>query len=351
MGVAWLRGSPAQAEAFLAQGWHPALREALARVCALAPLPLGEVLVIGVGLWLFSLPFRLRSVAGGPIRAWALAIFRTVRLASLLLAVGQGLWGVQYARPGIEERLGIPPAGPVATETLVALTAALVEGTNTAYLAVHGQPDLGEPTPRPPTLDPDVLEAAWTAAVMRWDLPLGMAHPFPPPRAMVLTPMLRYLGFQGVFVPWTGEGLVMGDLPGPAFVSTALHESAHQRGVARESDANALAYLVALESGDPILRYAGALALQRQALGALARVDQDGARMLVRDRIPGVQRDVEALVARSRSLAGPVSETVRTANHRMLVSQGVQEGVANYEGSLWIVAALSEREGLEALIP
>jgi hypothetical protein len=143
----------------------------------------------------------------------------------------------------------------------------------------------------------------------------------------------------------------MADLVGPAFVHTALHESAHQRGIARESDANAMAYLVALASPAPEMRYAGTLALQRQALTALGDVDPEGARALARRRLPGVQRDVEAIVARNEDVKGVISQAVGTANHRMLVSQGVQEGVINYQGSLWILVALSERQGLEALLP
>jgi hypothetical protein len=349
--TAWLRRAPERAEAWLADGWHPELREGLAGVAGVLPFPLAEGMVVVLGIWLLALPFQVRRVQRGAFRGWVLAVFRIARLAALLLAVGQALWGVQYARPGLADRLGIPAAGSVTPETLIALSAALVERANLAYLDVHGVIDQGEPTPRPRQLDPEALEAAWARTVVRWDLPARMAHGFPAPRAMRLTPALRQLGFQGVFVPWTGEGLVMADLIGPAFAYTALHESAHQRGIARESDANAAAYLVALESSDPLLRYAGALALQRQALNALARVDEDAAREQARDRLPGVQRDVEAMVARTQALAGPVSETVRAANHRMLVSQGVQEGVASYEGSLWIVAILSEREGLEALIP
>lgn len=351
LGVVGLRGDPDQAEAWLATGWHPALLRGIAHASGFAPVPLAEILVVGILVWLLALPFRVRTGGGGPLRHWTLAIFRVVRLGALLVALGQGLWGVQYARPGLEDRLGIPLRGPVETDQLEALTEALVLSANSAYLAIHGQPDSGKPTPRPATLDPQALEKAWKSVTTRWGLPAAMGHPLPAPRPLKSTPVLRRLGFQGVFVPWTGEGLVMADLIGPAFVYTALHESAHQRGVARESDANALAYLVALESADPLLRYGGALALQRQALLALAQIDPDQARALARARLPGVQRDVESMVARAVALAGPVSETMRSANHRMLQSQGVREGVASYQGSLWIIAALMDREGLEGLTP
>ena len=350
-GTLWLRGHPDRAEAWLAEGWHPWMLQRLGDLSGLSPLPVAEGLVAVVALWLLSLPFQLRGVRRDPLRAWTIALMRMGRLAALAVLLAQGLWGVHYARPGLEDRLGLPTQGSVSPETLLSLTEGLIEATNAQYLALHGTEDLGDPSPAPTMLDREALGRAWERAIARWGLPEAMAYGYPSPRALRLTPIFRKLGFHGVFVPWTGEGLVMRDLVGPAFAYTALHESAHQRGVARESDANALAYLVALEAPTPDLRYAGALALQRQALSALGALDADGARDLVRRRLPGVQRDVEAMVARSQDVAGAASRAMQGANHRMLIVQGIREGVTNYQGSLWIVAALSERQGVEALLP
>ena len=53
----------------------------------------------------------------------------------------------------------------------------------------------------------------------------------------------------------TGEAIVRADLPAWTLPYTIAHEMAHQLGYASETEANFIAYIVATESGDPILRY------------------------------------------------------------------------------------------------
>jgi hypothetical protein len=375
-GVAWggwhlLARNPERAEALLGSGLHPELLRRIGGVAGLLPGPVAvmELLVVAGVLWLLSLPVRAvlemrggregsgraASRAGG--RAAARAGLRLVRGVAVVVATFSVAWGWLYARPGLEARLDLPASGAVATPELLALAELLVERTNDLYLEVHGTPDAGVPTSPPPGTPPDnrgwgrAVDEGWGAVVERWGLPEAMARPRSAPRTLALTRLLRPLGILGVHAPWTGEALVFADLPGASAWFTGLHESAHQRGVARESDANALAYLVALEMEAPEPRYAAALFLQRQALQALARQDPEAVLRLVEARHPGVQRDVEAMVARARSIQGPVRDAARQANDAMLRRHGIAEGVASYGGSLWIVLALARRDGAEALLP
>lgn len=404
-GAAWggwraLAARPETAEVLLGGGWHPALVQALARLSGSLPGPVAvaEVVLVLLLVWLLSLPVRalLESGPGGP-RAGRAAL-RLVRMLALLAASFYLLWGWQYARPGLEARLGLPASGALAPDEVAALAEALVERTNALHRLLDGAAHPASPdpasreasdavssdgvsgvasdaasdavsgqasgaldppalTPPPPLIPPGSrtwggeVDAAWGATVAARGLPPAMADRRPPPRSPALTPLLRRLGIHGVYVPWTGEALVLGDVPGGGAWFTALHESAHQRGIARESDANAAAYLVALSIEAVEARYSAALFLQRQALRALSRTDPETALRLVQRRDPGVQRDVDALVAWSLSVQGPAQEVARQANDAMLRRHGMPEGIANYAGSLWIVAALARAEGVEALLP
>jgi hypothetical protein len=319
----------------------------MSRFSGLSPVPLAELALVGIVAWVVLLPWRRQTAAAG---------LRMIRGAALLALAFQLLWGVQYARPGLEARLGLPAAGQVPDGELRALAAALVDRTNDLYLELHGSGDAGVATPAPAgaelsgTLGVD-LDAAWRAAVRRWNLPDAMAAPRPGPRYARTTPALRWAGISGVFVPWTAEGLVLGDLAGATVPHTTAHESAHQRGVARESDANALAYLLSLESSHPRTRYAGALFLQRQALFALSMRDPEATLALVQARHPGVQRDVEAIRLRAAEVEGPLRRVASRANDAMLRGHGIPDGVASYAGSLWIVAALAREQGVEGILP
>ncbi|TVP50476.1 MAG: DUF3810 domain-containing protein [Gemmatimonadales bacterium] len=357
----FLEPRPELAESLLGGGFHPELIRTLTRVTGLVPLPfaVAELLLVAVMVWVASL--LVRAVREGRrTGAWPAASgrggLRFLRGAGLLVFSFYFLWGWQYARPGLDARLGFPPSGVVSDDELEALGEALVTRTNALYLELHGFPDAGLPTAGPEGRSPSRtahagMNEAWERVAARWDLPPAMARPRPGPRPLLTTPVLRRLGMAGVYAPWTGEALVMADLPGAGFHFTAAHESAHQRGIARESDANAMAYLLALEAPSAETRYSAALFLQRQALRALARQDPETVLRLVQARYPGVQRDVEAIAARARSVAGPAGDLARQANDAMLRRHGIADGVASYGGSLWIVAALARDLGVETLLP
>ncbi len=350
----------------LASGAHPGVVRILQQVTGVVPLPVAELAAVALAAWALALPVggvleaRRGGTRGGRGRAAAHAAARAalkgVRMAALLFAAFQLLWGLQYTRPGLEARLGLAPTGAVADAELRELAEALVARTNALYQEIHGSGDAGVPTPAPGRRDlrgdfrRDAGDA-WAHLQERWNLPPAMALDRPAPKPLLLTSVLRWLGVAGIYVPWTGEATVMDDLPGASLLHTALHETAHQRGVARESDANALAYLASLHMADPVARYSGALFLQRQALAALGRRNPEATLALVEARLPGVQRDVNAIVERARRIQGPVRQVADRANDAMLRRHGISEGVANYGGSLWIVVALTREEGVEALLP
>ena len=53
----------------------------------------------------------------------------------------------------------------------------------------------------------------------------------------------------------------------------AAHELAHQRGIAREDEANFVAFLVCIESEDAYIRYSGYLNLYEYVMSALSSAD------------------------------------------------------------------------------
>jgi len=66
---------------------------------------------------------------------------------------------------------------------------------------------------------------------------------------------MQYMGVQGYYNPFTGEGQVnTGELPF-MLPYVVCHEMAHQAGVGAEDDANLLAYALCVNSGDPSFRY------------------------------------------------------------------------------------------------
>jgi len=84
-----------------------------------------------------------------------------------------------------------------------------------------------------------------------------------------------YLGYLAFYQPITGEAIVRTDVPLLTLPYTSCHELAHQMGYASEAEANFIAFLVATESSDALLRYSMLLQMftycQSEHLGFIAK--------------------------------------------------------------------------------
>jgi hypothetical protein len=352
----FLRRRPEVAEALAGSGPLAGLPRLLSHVTGVIPISLVELLVLaflarqGVALT------RGLAELGRGEDEWGRSLLRgglrAGQDAGWVLAAFVLLWGVHHARPGLEHRLGVTSAGEVEVGELVALARRAVEVSNRLYVEIHGGEDVGRPTQASDlgTVARE-LEEGWRRLATDPRMPSMLGVSFGRPKPMLASPALRRFGISGMYIPFTGEALVLRDLPGATLPRAAAHEMAHQRGIAGESDANVLAFLVTRQASDPVVRYSGYLFLQAQLMGALARLDRERVAELIRLRHPGVQRDLEAQ-ARYWEVARGWTRSVGVAlNDAMLRAHGVAEGVASYQGSVWVLIALAREEGPEVLFP
>lgn len=80
---------------------------------------------------------------------------------------------------------------------------------------------------------------------------------------------MTYTHISGVYTMFTGEANINVNYPDYVIPYTAAHELAHQRGIARENEANFVAFLVCMESDDPYIRYSGYLNMYEYVASAL----------------------------------------------------------------------------------
>ena len=80
----------------------------------------------------------------------------------------------------------------------------------------------------------------------------------------------------GMYTYYTGESNINVEFPDYTIPFTVAHEMAHQRGIAREDEANFMAFLICASSDDPYIRYSGYLNMYEYAANALYEVDKSG---------------------------------------------------------------------------
>jgi hypothetical protein len=94
-------------------------------------------------------------------------------------------------------------------------------------------------------------------------------------KPVMLSEAMSYTHITGVYSYFTGEANLNVAFPDYTLPYTAAHELAHQRGIAREDEANFIAFLVCISSDDAYIRYSGYLNLYEYVSSALYRADSE----------------------------------------------------------------------------
>lgn len=119
----------------------------------------------------------------------------------------------------------------------------------------------------------------------------GVSFPSPSVKtSRLLNPLFRAEGTSGMFNPFGREALVTEPLLPFERPVVVMHEMAHVLGYANEGEANFIAFLAAIHSTQPLLRYSGWLSLWQylRSPGSEERLDA------------GPRADLEALYERYR---------------------------------------------------
>lgn len=94
-------------------------------------------------------------------------------------------------------------------------------------------------------------------------------------KPVMLSEAMSYTHITGVYTFFTGEANINVAFPDYTVPFTAAHELSHQRGIARENEANFMAFLVCIESDDAYIRYSAYVNMYEYVLSALSGADSD----------------------------------------------------------------------------
>ena len=150
-------------------------------------------------------------------------------------------------------------------------------------------------------------------------------------KPVMLSEPMSYTHITGVYTFFTGEANINVNFPDYTIPFTAAHELAHQRGIAREDEANFVAFLVCMESDDAYIRYSGALNVYEYVASALYSANKD---LYKENYVKLPKKIIAERIAYSEffekyreNVAANVSEAT---NNAYLQSQGAVQGTRSY---------------------
>jgi hypothetical protein len=150
-------------------------------------------------------------------------------------------------------------------------------------------------------------------------------------KPIMLSEPMSYTHITGVYTFFTGEANLNVNFPDYTLPYTAAHELAHQRGIARENEANFIAFLVTDASDDPYIRYSGYLNLWEYVMNALYPLDGAGYQEILGmldARVLGELKAYSAFFDTYRDAA--VANVSSTVNDAYLKLHGNEAGVESY---------------------
>lgn len=331
--------APDTVERWFSTGFYPELQRRVTPLSNLLPFAVLDVLAVAACVVVLTVVIRavrvarrtrrmLPAVRGLTDLATAAAV---VYLAFLLL------WGFNYRRVPMTERLVVEPGAPArAAVTDLGVEAAMQ--LNALHDEAH-RVGWGEGAGE--ALWEDQTFRAAFAAAQRSLSDAPSAAPGRPKRTL-FGPYFRWTSVDGMINPFGLEVLANPDLLPFERHFIAAHEWSHLAGYADEAEASFVGWLTCMRAGVPA-RYSGWLFLYWQVNG---EVDDRGRAQLANALGDGPRRDIDALVERLRRGQWPwLQRAGWRVYDQYLKANRVEAGIRSYGAVLTLILRARFEEG------
>ena len=329
-GISWLvlfvaKRNTAFAE-WISSGIGYYIRMFLGRLSSLVPFSVGEVLIVLSPLILIII--LVVAFKRGSFKGMIRFLSGILAMLSLFYTAYVLALGVSYHREPLGNRLDIDNV-KVNADNLYS-TALILKGECEALL---DEIAFGENGSSESDVDFDVFsqEAIKGYERLNTDYPSLNIKSFESVAKPVhFSEVMTALDLLGVYTFFTGESNVNVHYPDYEIPFTVAHEMAHQRGIARENEANFTAFLVCVRADSAYVRYSGYMNMLEYVASALNKTDKQ----LYRDLVSSYDARMKGEITARREFyqnnknefLGNLSNKV---NDNYLKAQGT-EGVVSY---------------------
>ena len=311
--------SPTLVERWYSTGVYPRVQHVVTPISNLLPFALFDILTIGAAVVVIGA--LIRSVRRARrARSWSIVLKtlgHVVVGAAAVYLVFLGIWGFNYRRVSMSQRLVLERTAPSAAAVL-ALGHQAVQELNALHTEAHARGDTA------PWLDESLRGAFDRAQGFLSDAPRARPGRL---KATIYGTYFRWTSVDGMVNPFALEVMANPDLLPFERPFVAAHEWAHLAGYADESEANFVGWLTCLH-GDARARYSGWMFLYWQLSGEVAAGD----RVRLADALEsGPRRDIDDIAERLRRGRWPLLQRSSWKVYdQYLKANRVEAGVRSY---------------------
>ncbi len=315
---------------YYSYGIYPFIANSLRWVSSILPFAIGDILysclIILALINLLLFINRIRQKRLKKSDRWIIPL-RLFQIILILYISFKLLWGLNYARPSISKQLNISDEKYTLKE-LVELGDFFIQRLNKLQAKIS------------PQLSYTIyqLQQQSTEAYHK----MAQKDSFflynqPSIKPVLNNWMVSKIGIEGYYNPLSGEANVNMALPAWVLPFVSCHEISHQLGVAREDEANLVAYLVGINSADIHFQYAVNYNMLRYILFEI-RFKSPEDYLKMRDQLdPGVIANFKAENEFWRKYNGHMSNYMGVAFDKFLKLNNQKRGIKSYQNIvIWL---------------
>ncbi|MCP3931104.1 MAG: DUF3810 domain-containing protein [Bacteroidetes bacterium] len=334
-----LNGNPEIIETWYSRGIFIGIRYLVDYSIALLPVPLiylfFVVLFVAVlrGFFIF---FRSKKLL---FQKLAKTFFALSSFSACIIFLFLLLWGFNYGRVPIDKQLGLD-LKPLNINELENEMRSAAKLTIKYRDAINEKSELAiSDIESPKNLENEIRKSLKKVLQM---------HGFPVQgrvRVRQLVPKGIFLRFSssGLYFPWVGEGNIDAGIYHLQKPFVMAHEMAHGFGFSDEGTCNFIAYLACLESDDPFVRYSGQLSFYRYVASNYLKYRSENYNIFRASLPKGLQADLNAINTNLAKYPDIMPKLRYAAYDTYLKTQGIPEGIANYDRVIMMVKAWREQ--------
>ena len=246
------------------------VRGILATLTNILPISFAELLIICLPIILFFIirfAIKKYSTSWRDVGVFAIIILSVI---SLLFSTFVLTFGTGYHTYGLDDKLSLDKK-EVSAKELSQTAEWLINEVNALINDVEFEEKSSSINPYTIRETNKILLASYKKLSGEYEfLPKLTSYVKP----VMLSKPMTYTHISGVYTYFTGEANVNTNAPDYSIPYTMAHELAHQRGIAREDEANFIAFLVCANANDTYIKYCGYMNLCEYVLNALYSADQ-----------------------------------------------------------------------------
>lgn len=328
---------PEWVEKYYSNGLYPPISRFLRMLFGWIPFSFGDLLyAVTILLAIRYLIKHWKSIKHGPL----LFLKDIAVVLSITYFLFHLLWGMNYYRIPLDERLGIKKE--YTNPELQDFTTYLIGKSNYYQTKITG--DSIDAVKIPYSKREIFQKTKEGYQVLKQRYP-DLEYKNSSIKSSLFSLPLTYMGYGGYINPFTNEAQVNGITPSFKLPTVSGHEIGHQLGYSAEDATNFIGFLVTSKNEDDYFKYTAYSNALAYCLSDLSRRDSIAFKETIKDLNPGVKKNFREVSQFWDRYENPLEPIFKSIFNTFLKANNQSEGIQSYNSVVGLLVGYHAKHG------